>query len=275
MADIFTEIIEWTWNGMKWLWEFVVVFLLLAIAIIILGYIVSKIVKWLVVKMLYKLRFDDFFRDTGLVETVRSIGFRGLPDILGLLIFWFVFLFFVAMTLEYLDMPNIAAFVTLIIEYLPKVFGAVLIALGGLWLGTWLSQKVEMPMKEADVPLTAETTATLVRWLVIFIAVVMALGLVGIDTTLLIWTFIILIGALGLGLAISFGYGGRDVAANVSAYSSVSKTLSIGDEITAGEHSGTVLLVGRYATVLKKATGEQVTLPNSMLVNTVLVKKPK
>ncbi len=272
MAD---EIIDWIWNGMIWLWEFVVVFLLLAIAIIILGYIVSKIVKWLVVKMLYKLRFDDFFRDTGLVETVRSIGFRGLPDILGLLIFWFVFLFFVAMTLEYLDMPNIAAFVTLIIEYLPKVFGAVLIALGGLWLGTWLSQKVETPMKEADVPLTAETTATLVKWLVIFISAVMALGLIGIDTTLLIYTFIILIGALGLGLAISFGIGGRDVAANVSAYSSVSKTLSIGDEITAGEYSGIVLLVGRYATVLKTASGDQITLPNSMLVNTVITKKAK
>lgn len=269
------EIIEWIWNGMIWLWEFVVVFLLLAIAIVILGYIVSKVVKWIVVKTLYKLRFDDFFRDTGLVETVRSIGFRGLPDILGLLVFWFVFLFFVAMTLEYMNLPNIAAFVTLIVEYLPKVFGAVLIALGGLWLGTWLSKRVETPVKEADVPLTAETTATLVRWLVIFIAIVMALGMVGIDTSLLIWTFIILIGALGLGLAISFGIGGRDVAANVSAYSAVSKTLSIGEEITVGEHSGTVLLVGRYATVLKKATGEQVTLPNSMLVNAVIVKRPK
>lgn len=271
MADI----IDWIWSGINWLWEFVVIFLLFAIAIVILGYIVSKIVKWIVVKTLYKLRFDDLFRETGLVETVRSIGFRGLPDILGLLVFWFVFLFFVAMTLEYLEFATIAAFVTLIIEYLPKVFGAVLIALGGLWLGTWLSKRVEMPVKEADVPLTAETTAILVKWLVIFIAVVMALGLIGIDTSLLIWTFIILIGALGLGLAISFGFGGRDVAANVSAYSSVSKTLSVGDDITVGEYSGTVLMVGRFATVLKKASGEQITLPNSMLANTVIVKRPK
>lgn len=260
---------------MVWLWEVVIVFLLLAIVIVIIGYIVSKVVKWIVVKMLYKLRFDDLFRETGLVETVRSIGFRGLPDILGLLVFWFVFLFFVAMTLEYLQFATIAEFVTLIIEYLPRVFGAVLLALGGLWLGTWLSKRVETPMKEADVPLTAETTATLVKWLVIFISVVMALGLVGIDTTLLIWTFIILIGALGLGLALSFGFGGRDIAANVSAYSSVSKMLTVGDEITVGEHSGTVLLVGRYATVLKTVKGDHVTLPNSMLGNSVIVKKPK
>jgi small-conductance mechanosensitive channel len=260
---------------MVWLWEVVIIFLLLAIAIVIIGYIVSKVVRWLVVKMLYKLRFDDLFRETGLVETVRSIGFRGLPDILGLLVFWFVFLFFVAMTLEYLQFAMITGFVTDIIVYLPKVFGAILVALGGLWLGTWLSKRVETPMKEADVPLTAETTATLVKWLVIFISFVMALGLVGIDTSLLAWTFIILIGALGLGLAISFGFGGREVAANVSAYSSVSKTLTVGDEITVGEHSGTVLIVGRYATILKTGANEQVSLPNSMIGNSVIVKKPK
>lgn len=266
---------NWMWNGILWLWEFIIIGLLFAIVILIIGYIVSKIVRWVVVKVLYRLRFDELFRETGLVETVRGLGFRGLPDILGLLVFWFVFLFFITMALDFLQFPEIAAFVTLIIEYLPRIFGAVLIGLGGLWLGTWLSGRVEKPMEEADVPLTPETTATLVKWLIIFISVVMALGLLGIDTTLLIWTFIVLIGAIGIALALSFGYGGREVAANISAYASVSKTLRVGDEITVNEYSGTVLLVGRYATVLRTTAGEQISLPNSMLANSVMKKKPR
>ncbi|MFQ6129145.1 MAG: mechanosensitive ion channel domain-containing protein [Thermoplasmata archaeon] len=267
--------IEWIWQGILWLWEFVIISLIFAIIILIVGYIISKIVKWLVVKVLYRLRFDELFRETGLVETVRSIGFRGLPEILGLLVFWFVFLFFIAIALDFLRFLVIAQFVTLIIEYLPRVFGAVLIALGGLWLGTWLSKRVKEPMEEVDVPMTAETTATIVKWLVIFIAIVMALGLIGIDTSLLVFTFSILIAALGAALAISFGIGGRDVAANVSAYSSVSKMLKVGDEVTIDEYSGIVLLVGRYGTVLKKATGEQVTIPNAMIAKNVIVKKPR
>ncbi|MFQ6106297.1 MAG: mechanosensitive ion channel domain-containing protein [Thermoplasmata archaeon] len=269
------DFIQWLWEGTLWLWEFVIIGLIFAIAILIIGYIVSKVVKWLVVKLLYRLRFDELFRETGLVETVRSVGFRGLPDILGLLVFWFVFLFFIAMALNFLKFDVIAQFVTLIIEYLPRVFGAVLVALGGLWLGTWLSKRIEQPMKEADVPLTAETTATLVKWLVIFIAVVMALGLIGVDTTLLVWTFTVLIGALGLALAISFGIGGKEVAANVSAYASVSKALKVGDQIMVNEHSGVVLLVGRYGTILKTDKGEQVTIPNSILANSIIVKKPR
>lgn len=269
------DFIQWIVEGISWLWEFVIIGLIFAILILITGYIVAKIVKWLVVKVLYRLRFDELFRETGLVETVRSIGFRGLPEILGLLVFWFVFLFFIAMALDYLAFQAVAEFVTLIIEYLPRVFGAVLVALGGLWLGTWLSTRVEKPMKEADVPLTPEMAATLVKWLVIFIAIVMALGLIGVDTTLLVWTFTVLIGALGLAMAISFGIGGRDVAANVSAYASVSKTLKVGDEISVDEHSGIVLLVGRYGTVLKTDTGEQITIPNSMLANSVIVKKSR
>jgi small-conductance mechanosensitive channel len=271
MADL----IEWIVDGLVWLWEFVIISLIFAIIILIVGYIIAKIVKWLVVKVLFRLRFDELFRETGLVETVRGIGFRGLPDILGLLIFWFVFLFFVAMALAFLEFDIIAEFVTLIIEYLPKLFGAILIALGGLWLGTWLSKRVEKPLVEADVPLTPETTSTIVKWVVIFIAIVMALGMMEIDTSLLILTFTILIGALGVALAISFGIGGRDVAANVSAYASVAKMLRVGDDVTIGEHSGIVLLVTRYNTVLKTKTEDRLTIPNATIAKAVVVKKPR
>ncbi|MEE9116389.1 MAG: hypothetical protein V3U09_05765, partial [Thermoplasmata archaeon] len=183
------------WEGIVWLWETLIIGLIFAIVILIVGYIVAKVVKWLVVKSLKRVKVDDFFRETGLLESLRGVGFSGVPDLLGLLVFWFIFMIFVAMALEQLGFEQVSAFATLIVEYLPKIIGAALIILAGMWLGTWAASRVKDPAEEADLPITSDTLASIVKWLVVFIAVVLALGLLGIDTTILVTTFTILIAA--------------------------------------------------------------------------------
>lgn len=270
MADDFTQ---WLNDGVVWLWETLIIGLIFAIVILIIGYIVAKIVKWVLVKSMKRARVDDLFRDTGLIESLRSVGFTGVPELLGLLIFWFIFLIFVALALERLEFEQVAELASLVFLYLPRVIGAALIILGGLWLGTWASTRIKEPAEEADLPVTSDTLGSIVKWLVVFIAVVLALGLLGVDTTILVTTFVILIGAIGLAVAISFGLGGRETAKNVSAYAAVEKAVRIGDDVTIGEHSGTVLLIGRYATVLKNSKGDRVTIPNSIVQDSVIVKK--
>ncbi|UCD93053.1 MAG: mechanosensitive ion channel [Methanobacteriota archaeon] len=269
MADII-QILQ---DGFVWLWNNLIVGLIFAILILIIGYIVAKVVKWIVVKGLRRVRVDSYFRDTGLLESLRSVGFAGIPEILGLLVFWFIFLFFVALALTYLQFEQIGAFVTLIIEYLPRIMGAVLIVLAGLWMGTWASSRVKEPAEEADLPITTETVGSIVKWLIVFIAVVLALGLLGVDTTILVTTFTILIAAIAAALAISFGLGGRDTAANVSAYAAVSRMVRVGDDVTIGDYSGTILLVGRYGIVIKTPKGDRVTLSNTAVMDSVIVKK--
>ncbi len=267
------DIIQWLSDGMVWLWENLIIGLILAIIILIVGYVVAKVVKWIVVKGLKRVKVDDFFRDTGLIESLRSVGFTGIPELLGLLVFWFIFLIFVVWALDFLEFQQVGDLAAMIVEYLPRVIGAALIVLAGLWLGTWASTKVREPAEEADLPVTSDTLASIVKWVVVFIAVVLALGLLGVDTTILVTTFVILIGAIGLAIAISFGLGGRETAANVSAFAAVEKAMRIGDEVKIGEHSGTVLLIGRYATVLKNGKGDRVTIPNSVVMESVIVKK--
>jgi small-conductance mechanosensitive channel len=263
---------EWMWQGMLWLWENFLLGLLIAIVILIVGYVVAWGVKYVMIKALRKARIDDYFKDTGLTESLQGVGFRGIPDLIGLLMFWFIFLFFIATALGYLNFPEVTEFVGIITLYLPRIIGAVLIILGGLWLGTWAASRVKEPAKEVDLPITSETLGSIVKWLVVFITVVLALGMLGIDTTILVTTFVILIGAIALALAISFGLGGRETAANVSAFAAVDKIITVGDEVSIGDHRGTVLLVGRYATVLKTEKGERVTLPNKMVMESVIVK---
>lgn len=272
MEDL-TDWVQWIWNGLNWLWLNVIIGLILAIVILIVGYIVSKAVKWIVIKSLKKVRIDKIFEGTGLRESMWNLGFRSIADLFGLLVFWFVFLFFIAMSLSFLHFPEIAAFVTLILEYLPKIFGAVIIGIVGVWVGTWLGDRIKKPAKEANLPITVDTIAALVKWLIIFMAAVIALSLLGIDTTILVTTFVILIAAVGLAVAISFGLGGRDTAANLSAYAVTTRTLSVGDEIEVNEYKGRILDMTAHGITLETARKESVVIPNSVLVTSVIIKK--
>ena len=258
---------------MQWLWNNFLVGLIFAILILIVGYIVAKLVKWALVRTLKQVKVDSFFRDTGLIESLRSVGFTGIPDLIGLLVFWFIFVFFIAMALMQLQFTQLGAFMEEIILYLPKVIGAAVILLAGLWFGTWAAGRMKEPAEEADLPITSDTLGSIVKWVVVFITIVLALELLGVDTTILVMTFVILIGAIALALAISFGMGGKETAANVSAYAAVEKSMRIGDEVTIGEHAGTVLLIGRYALVIKDNRGDRVTIPNSVVMDQVIVKK--
>ena len=264
---------QWLSDGLTWIWESLIIGLILAIVILIIGYIVAKLVKWALVRTLKQVKVDSFFRDTGLIESLRSVGFTGIPDIIGLLVFWFIFVFFIAMALMRLEFTQLSEFMEEIILYLPKVIGAAVILLAALWFGTWAAGRMKEPAEEADLPITSDTLGSIVKWVVVFIAIVLALELLGVDTTILVMTFVILIGAIALALAISFGMGGKETAANVSAYAAVEKSIRIGDEVSIGEHKGTVLLIGRYATVIKNGKGDRVTIPNSVVMDTVIVKK--
>lgn len=269
MADILQILQE----GIVWLWTNLIVGLIFAIFILIIGYVVAKVVKWIVIKGLKRVRVDSYFRGTGLLESLRNVGFAGIPEILGLLVFWFIFLFFVALALTYLQFEQVGAFVTLIIEYLPRIMGAVLIVLGGLWMGTWAAARVKEPSEEADLPITTETVGSIVKWVIVFITVVLALGLLGVDTTILVTTFTILIAAIAVALAISFGLGGKETAANISAYAAVKTLIRVGDAVSIDKHEGTVLLVGRYAAVIKTERGDRISIPNTTVMNSEIIKR--
>jgi small-conductance mechanosensitive channel len=264
---------EQIWEGMLWLWETLIIGLIFAILILIIGYIVAKLVKSLLVRTLKRVKVDDFFRETGLLESLRSVGFTGIPELIGLLVFWFIFVFFIAMAMMQLQFAQLADFMEEILAYLPRVIGAAVLVLAGLWFGTWAAGRMKEPAEEVDLPITSDTFASIVKWLVVFITLVLALGLLGVDTTILVTTFTILIAAIAAALAISFGLGGREVAANVSAYAAIEKSVRIGDEVTIGDYSGTILLIGRYSTTIKDDKGDRVSIPNKVVMETVIVKK--
>ena len=119
-----------------------------------------------------------------------------------------------------------------------------------------------------DVPFIS-VIATGVKFMVIYIAVVMAMAQVGIEVDILYIMFTIAMAAAFIGLGAGFAYGAKDVFHNMMGGVQSQQTLKVGQKVKIDEHVGTVEAIGRYHLVLKTAKGK-VIIPHSRMVGAVV-----
>ena len=131
-----------------------------------------------------------------------------------------------------------------------------------LTLAAWISRITESRVLAAhNVEMSTRVVITkLVRAAALFLAVLIALPLVGIDITALS----IFSGALGVGL----GFGLQKIASNyVSGFIVLlDRSLRIGDLITVDTRKGTVTAIESRYTVIKGSDGSEYIIPNEKLI---------
>jgi NAD/NADP transhydrogenase alpha subunit len=124
-----------------------------------------------------------------------------------------------------LGIQQISSFLNQLIAYIPSIFVALLI----LFLATLLANFVSGIVRGAT---NSEVLASIAQYAIIIYAVFAALTQLGIAVQLTANTFLILLGAVGLALAIAFGIGGREVARDL-----VEKAYNRRQQVTGGSSS--------------------------------------
>ena len=188
------------------------------LAILVVGYFVAKIVKAVVAKLLDKVGLDDHLHSGQTGEYVERVSPGASPSrLIAGVVFWFIFLFALSAAVGALQIPAVTAFMNQVLAYLPNVVVAVLIFVVAGVVAAAVAGLVAKTM--GDTP-TGKVVASVVPALVMAIAIFMILDQLKIAPDIVQITYTALIGALALGLALAFGLGGREVAAEMlrSAY---------------------------------------------------------
>ena len=181
--------------------------------ILIVGYFIARIVKTVVAKGLEKVGLDKHLHSGQTGEYVEKISPGASPSrLIGSVVFWFIFLFVLSAAIGALQIPAVTAFMNQVLAYLPNVIVAVIIfVVAGVVAGA-VAALVAKTM--GDTP-TGKVVASVVPALVLGIAIFMILNQLKIAPEIVQITYTALIGALALGLALAFGLGGREVAAEM------------------------------------------------------------
>lgn len=191
--------------------------LLWALVLLFIGWIIAKLVRGGVRRLLVLAHFDRLAEKTGVEEFLKHgdmhITFAGIISEVS---YWLVLLIVLVTVSSSLGLAAVADLFNRVALYLPNIIVAVLIIIFGTLLARFINRLVFAWLRNLGVD-GALTISTMAEYGVQVFAVFVALEQLAIGTQLLTTAFAILFGAVCLALALAFGLGGREWAAGVIA----------------------------------------------------------
>jgi hypothetical protein len=189
--------------------------LLALLSFILLGIIVAWAIKGVLQRLLKAVRVDALSERWGLQAALARAGFKQpFSHVMGRLAFWTVFVIFVFMGVDALDLPATAGLMGQLLGFLPSAVAAGLLLLVGVLLGNFFAEATLIATVNAQIQ-EARLIANLVRWGIFLFTAAMVLTQLGIATEIVVAAFSILFGGVVLAVSIAVGLGGRNIAREV------------------------------------------------------------
>ncbi len=189
--------------------------LLAVVVILFFGWIMAKLVRTAVKRILVLIQFDNFAEKSGL-EAFMSSGNVNvtLSGVISQVIYWLVIIMFVITGANMLGLTEVAQLLHDLASYLPRIILAILVMIFGTLLARFINRLVFAWLHSIkfERALVVSTTA---EYGIQILALFIALEQLGIGVQLINSLFVIVFGAIFLALALAFGLGGREWAAKI------------------------------------------------------------
>lgn len=235
-----------------------------ALVILIVGWLVARLVQFLLGNLLRRLKLDSLTDRVGISRVLDNAGLDpSMSNLLARLTYWLILFVFILAAAESLGLIGIAETINQLVSYLPNVLAATLILLLGSLIAQVTGDAVGGMTTQAGVA-AGPAVGRVIRYTVLIIAVILAMDQLGIQTDLLTILASALVIATALALALAFGIGSRDLARNIMAGFHANESFEEGQQISVRGHTGSLVSIGTVKSVIRTAEG-LVSLPNSAL----------
>ena len=174
--------------------------------------------------------------------------------IIGSLVFWVVFGFFVAAAASLLGVPVIGPVLAAIAAYLPRVAATVVIVLLGLLLGDLARTAVTGAASSARLA-AAPVLGRIAQLAVLLATAVVSFEQLGVQTTFIVVVIAIALGAMLGGAALAFGLGARTAVSNILGGYYLARTYKVGQLVRIGDIEGRITEITPTAVVVRTAKG--------------------
>ena len=183
--------------------------LLATLFVLVFGWIVAKVLKLMFVKGLKLARLDTVSEKAGIEAFLKKGGLQqSASDILGSILYWIAFIIVLIMVLGIWNID--IGLSRTIIPFLPKIFAALVIFILGLFLASLIEDIVRATAANSGIKYAFFLSKT-VKWILVIFVVLTSIQQLEIQTELFSWGFLIILGSLGLGLALAIGLGAKDI----------------------------------------------------------------
>jgi hypothetical protein len=225
-----------------------------AIIIFLLGFLVARITRALLIRLINKVHF--IIPSQSIRNRVRSfIDEKPVNKIIGGIFYWIIIFSFLTAATETLGLPVVTTWLSGIAGYLPKILFASFIVIAGLICSVILRDFVTTAATSAGI-LYGTVLGKLAQVILILVTILIGVEQIGIDVTLLNSVIIIIIGALLLGAALAFGFGAKTSVKNILASYYLQKIYKVGDRVKIGDIEGRIIRITPLAVIMDSPHGQ-------------------
>jgi hypothetical protein len=192
----------------------------------------------------------------------------------GRAVYWLVVVCAVMAATETLGLPVVTAWLSGVATFLPRVAVAILIIALGTVAARVARHVVTSAAGAANVS-SADRLGRVTELALLLGTALVAIEQLGIEISFLKATLLILFGALLFGAALAFGFGGRDLVANILSAHYVHRLYQVGQVVRVDGVEGRIVRIAETSIILECAEGD-VSIPARVFADsrsTLVVRK--
>lgn len=186
-----------------------------ALLIFVLGLILAKWAKAIIVKVLSAVKLDKVLRKIGLEPFLSQADIKLKSEvIIGEIARWLIIIVFFIAGVNVLGLTTIGSVLASVLSYVPTIVSAILILTIGVLLAGLIESLIKGTVNQID-PKTGRLLSKVASYLVIVVAALAAINELGIAQSLINILFIGIITTLALGIGLAIGLGAKDLASKM------------------------------------------------------------
>lgn len=242
--------------------------LLLAAFILILGVILGVLTGKINRRLLTRAGVPDAVEGTAFERSMRGFG-TSTVSIIAQLSMWFIIGVTLLAVVSVVDVRYTRQFWESVTSFLPPLFVSILVLIIGIVVADKIELLVRERLRGIKLPQVG-IIPRIVKYTVVYIAALIALGQIGVATSALI----VLLGVYFFGVVFIGGLALKDLLASAAAgvYLLLTQPFGIGDEIQIDDSHGIVQEITTFTTRIE-SDNEEYIVPNRLVFRQGVVRK--
>lgn len=198
--------------------------LAIILLILILGFLVALFFKTFSHRFFKKIKLDQIVENSPISNLVSNFK-HSLSSLFSLSVYWIIYIYSIILAISVLDIGFINNLLAYFYSYLPNIILSIIILISAIIGSTYLVKFIEKAFSPS--PLVGILKSSLPA-IILALAGFMILNQLSVSREIILILFGAIVFSIGLGMAIAFGLGGKEIARDIlgSAYTQAKKDLS-------------------------------------------------
>src|SRR3989338_2353619 len=185
---------------------------LLVVIILIIGWVISKLIRTLVTRVLRAVKLDELSDRVLFRSLLAKGGIKySLSELIGVMCYWLALLVTFIVAINAVGLTIAADLLNRVVLYIPNIIAGIFILILGMFVATLLSSMVQTAANNAGLA-QSKLLGKIAEVVIVIFAIAITLEQLGIGAKIVELIVSITLGSLGLGAALAFGLGCKGIA---------------------------------------------------------------